>query len=174
MEWYYLKDGQQLGPISADEITQKKASGELQGTDLVWKEGMPDWLAIDTVPEFQSAAVAPQTQAASPALGGGGSPALGGALGGQPAAGGYQAPIQSYLWQSIVVTLLCCMPFGIVGIVNAAKVEGLVKKGDIAGAQTASEAAKKWTKIGFIVGLVVQLLYVGLVIIVGIADSGSY
>lgn len=172
MEWYYLKDGQQLGPVSADEVKQKKSSGELQGTDLVWKEGMADWQAISAVAEFQSAA-APQLQTSSPAPGGalGGRPALGGqsAFGGQ--AGGYQAPIQTYLWQSIVVTLLCCLPFGIVGIVNAAKVDGLIKSGNTDAARAASEAAKKWTTIGFIVGLVFQLLYVGLVVVAGLAEA---
>ena len=32
--------------------------------------------------------------------------------------------IPTYLWQSIVCTLLCCMPFGIVAIVFAAQVVG--------------------------------------------------
>ncbi len=43
-EWYYTSSNQQKGPISWDELRQLAASGILQPTDLVWKEGMLDWL----------------------------------------------------------------------------------------------------------------------------------
>ena len=42
-EWYYAKDGQQLGPVSAKELKKLADAGQLQAGDLVWKEGMPDW-----------------------------------------------------------------------------------------------------------------------------------
>ena len=38
--------------------------------------------------------------------------------------------IKSYLAESILITVLCCLPFGIVGIVYASKVSGLVAAGD--------------------------------------------
>ena len=43
-EWYYTQDNQQLGPISWDELRQKASSGLLQSSDMIWKEGMVDWL----------------------------------------------------------------------------------------------------------------------------------
>jgi hypothetical protein len=42
-EWHYTRDGQQLGPVSAAQIKQLAASGQLRPDDLVWKEGMADW-----------------------------------------------------------------------------------------------------------------------------------
>lgn len=48
---------------------------------------------------------------------------------------------QTYMWQSIVVTLLCCLPFGIAGIVNASKVSGLYAAGQYEEAQKASAQA---------------------------------
>ena len=59
-----------------------------------------------------------------------------------PAGGGGDVP--NYLVQSILVTLCCCLPFGIVAIVSAAKVNGLLASGDYEGAVKASEDAKKW------------------------------
>ena len=50
-------------------------------------------------------------------------------------------------------------PFGIVGIVNAAKVSSLFAAGNVAAAEEASKSAGKWTKWGFIVGLVVIVPY---------------
>lgn len=66
---------------------------------------------------------------------------------------------KTYLVESILVTLFCCLPFGIAGIVNAAKVESRYNNGDVEGAITASNDAAKWTKIGLIVAIVVGVLY---------------
>ena len=43
-QWYYTKGRQKVGPISADELKQLAASGQLSRTDLVWTDGMPEWI----------------------------------------------------------------------------------------------------------------------------------
>ncbi len=58
--------------------------------------------------------------------------------------------IPNYLAQAIMVTLCCCMPLGIVSIVQASKVNGLVGAGRYNEAREASEQAKKWAVIGLI------------------------
>jgi hypothetical protein len=50
----------------------------------------------------------------------------------------------SYLVWSILTTLFCCLPFGVVSIVFAAQVDSKFNSGDLAGAQRASDSAKKW------------------------------
>lgn len=67
---------------------------------------------------------------------------------------------KNWLVESILVTVFCCLPFGIVGIVNAAGVNSRYDGGDFAGADRASKEAEKWTKIGFFVGLGGIVLYV--------------
>lgn len=79
-----------------------------------------------------------------------------------------QQPPKTWLVESILVTILCCLPFGIAGIVNAANVESKFNSGDREGALRASQQAGKWTKIGFIIGLVVYLLY-GILMVLGFA-----
>jgi len=68
----------------------------------------------------------------------------------------------TYLVWSILSTILCCsllsLPFGIISIVNAAKVDSEWNKGNYAEAQKASENAKKFAIITAIVGLVVNLI----------------
>jgi len=66
---------------------------------------------------------------------------------------------KNYLVESILVTIFCCMPLGIVGIINAAKVNSEFDQGNFSEANNAAADAKKWTKIGFIAGLVVFILY---------------
>lgn len=67
-------------------------------------------------------------------------------------------PPKNWLVESILVTIFCCLPFGIVGIINASNVNSKYAMGDYAGAQVASAEAGKWTKIGFFVGLAATLL----------------
>ncbi len=69
-------------------------------------------------------------------------------------------PPKNWLIESILATLFCCLPFGIAGIVNAAKVNDLYKSGDYAGAQNASHNAAKWTRISFFIGLSVYILWI--------------
>ena len=77
-EWFYTKDGEQLGPVSSKQLSQLAASGELQPTDLVWKEGAPDWkpasivkglFAETTTPPPPVPADSAAATPASPALG---------------------------------------------------------------------------------------------------------
>jgi Predicted membrane protein len=71
-----------------------------------------------------------------------------------------QRPPKTWLVESILVTILCCLPFGIVGIINAARVESAFIRGDINQSQQYSNDAAKWTKIGFFVGLAVIIIYI--------------
>lgn len=67
--------------------------------------------------------------------------------------------IQNYLVQSILVTLCCCMPFGVVAIIYAAQVQSKLAAGDTAGAQTAANNAKLWCWLGFGFGLLGAIAY---------------
>ena len=51
-EWYYAKNNQQLGPVSLQEIRNLASTGALQPTDLVWKEGMADWIEAGAATEL--------------------------------------------------------------------------------------------------------------------------
>ena len=74
---------------------------------------------------------------------------------------------KTWLLESILVTLFCCLPLGIVGIINAANVSSKYEAGDIEGAKKASQEAAKWTKYGFIAGIIVIVLYLGFIFLIG-------
>lgn len=63
--WYYSKNGAQLGPIGPAEMESKLKAGEIATTDLVWKEGMADWLPAGKVAELQ-AVLSPPVHASEP------------------------------------------------------------------------------------------------------------
>ena len=81
-------------------------------------------------------------------------------------------PPKNWLVESILVTLFCCLPFGIAGIVFAAQVNSKWSTGDYEGARKSSMDAAKWTKIGFFVGLGVIVLY--MIAIFGLGLTGFW
>jgi hypothetical protein len=76
-----------------------------------------------------------------------------------PAVVAAPAQIPNYLVQSILVTLCCCVPAGIVAIVYAAQVNSKVAAGDFAGAQESSRLAKIWSWVGFGLGVLIGIIY---------------
>ena len=69
-------------------------------------------------------------------------------------------PIDNHLVWAILATIFCCLPFGIVSIVYAAQVNGLVAEGKFDSARQASENAKMWAWISFGIGIVPAGLFV--------------
>lgn len=71
-DWFYGKDNTQHGPVSELEIRTLISSGQINGSTIIWREGMADWIPMKDVAEFQ-ALVAPagqvqaQPQAQAPA-----------------------------------------------------------------------------------------------------------
>jgi len=76
---------------------------------------------------------------------------------------------KTWMVESILVTLFCCLIFGILGIVKASSVSSLYSAGNYAAAQQASKEAGKWVKWGFWIGFIGIALYIILVVGLGLA-----
>jgi hypothetical protein len=48
-EWHYTKDKQPHGPVNSTQLKALAASGQLLPTDLVWKDGMTQWVPAATL-----------------------------------------------------------------------------------------------------------------------------
>ena len=77
-------------------------------------------------------------------------------------------PVRPKTWlvESILITILCCLPFGIVGIVNAAKVNSLYDQGLYDESIRVSKNAKKWAMFGLIGGII-YLIFVIIIVSMG-------
>ena len=86
-----------------------------------------------------------------------------------------QAPVTVNTWliPSILVTLCCCLPLGIVSIVFAAKANSCVGQGDLAGAQDAAAKAKMWFWIALVCGFFASIIWVALQILVAVAEHAD-
>lgn len=76
-----------------------------------------------------------------------------------------------YLVLSIISTICCCIPFGIVAIVFSAKINSAVTMGNMEEARKAAKTARIWIIAAFVLGIVATILYA---IIMSMIGAGSY
>ena len=77
---------------------------------------------------------------------------------------------KNYLVESVLVTILCCLPLGIVALINSSAVNTAYENGNFAEAEEKSAAAKKWMTYGLITGAVIYVITLILwVLVVGLA-----
>ncbi len=58
--WYYAKNQQRFGPVTEEELRRLISDGTLGGSDLVWREGMPQWQTVAALlPTLRQAGAAP-------------------------------------------------------------------------------------------------------------------
>lgn len=79
-------------------------------------------------------------------------------------------PDNNLVW-SILCTVLCCLPLGIVAIIKSTSVSKLWAQGDYAGAQQAADDAKKFSIWGAGIAVALWLIYVIFIVAVGIGTS---
>lgn len=151
-------DGKEYGPVSTDTLRQWVNEGRANAQTQVQAEGSTGWVALGQVAEFSNTLSAPQTTPPSFT---------------SPGAAPVGAKIPNYLVQAILVTLCCCLPGGIAAIVYAAQVNSKQAAGDIAGAQESSNKAKMWCWISFGIGIVVNLIAVGVQVIAAMATTSN-
>jgi len=69
---------------------------------------------------------------------------------------------KNYLVESILVTIFCCLPLGVVGIVFASQVSTKYVAGDYAGAEESSKQAKKFMIWGIIAWVILIVAYLAI------------
>lgn len=152
MRKYFYTDGtNNFGPFTYEELREKNITRET----YIWFQGLGEWSLAGKVAELNDLfKLVPPPRAESNAT-------YIERILNQPipkvdndSYATRQTPPKTWLVESILATLFCCLPFGIVGIINAAKVESRFYAEDFEGATRYSDNAKKWATISFWLGLV--------------------
>jgi len=63
---HVMRDGQQFGPYTLEDVNAYLAQGTLLPTDQAWYEGAPDWMLLTQVPGVLSPGAAPVSAAVVP------------------------------------------------------------------------------------------------------------
>ncbi|MEG1648631.1 MAG: CD225/dispanin family protein [Rikenellaceae bacterium] len=161
---YFFVDvqGNQYGPVRAEYF---RVHG-IAASSLVWFEGMPHWAKASEVPFLKgfirasgvesqaqpehyhnhliskTAQMSPPTDNAKQFL---------------PLE---VDPPKNWILESVMITIFCCFPFGIVALVYALKVLPSWNRGSYAESIKASQIAGQWVKWGVMIVLVVALIYI--------------
>ncbi|MDR2512485.1 MAG: CD225/dispanin family protein [Puniceicoccales bacterium] len=156
--FFFARDGQRIGDFPKQDIPAKIASGEIRPTDLTWASGMADWQPVARIfppidndvppPLPTTSGTKPEAPLSSPAV-----------VVGISAANPVPLP-KTYLVWAILGTMFCCIPFGIVSIIYASKVESLWISGRHAEALAASKSARTWVIVTAVLGVVLNLIVV--------------
>ena len=169
MVYYIIENGQQIGPLSIEQLRSKGITGETN----VWREGMAQWGKAKDLPELASL-----LQVAPPPA----NPPYGQPYGQQPytpqpAYGQQSAQVcpENHLTKAIISTVmgfLCCgiigSIFGIISIVSANNVDKFWRSGNYDEAHRQSKKANTWANIGIIVSIVVFVLTIINAICIGL------
>lgn len=76
VQYFLVEGGATVGPFSLEQVKARLADGRSKGSDLIWKAGLANWVAIETLPEFAANNTPPPAPAppAPPAPPGGNTP----------------------------------------------------------------------------------------------------
>ncbi len=157
MAQYYYTDGKErFGPFSMEELKDKN----ITESTFVWKEGLPDWVPARNLRDLESLfpqgdAPIAQSSAASPAR------------------TAFMTPPKNWLIESVLVTIFCCLPLGIVGIILSTMVDSMWKEGHKEAAERLSAEAGRWVKVGIIAGVLMIIIYMMLMYFGVIESPGS-
>lgn len=128
-EWFYTINGQQQAhPTTISNIEGMIRSGTITSSDMVFRDGWPQWKAVSETAEFGSV-IGPPTDNSKPS---------------------------NYFVPAILSLLCCCLPFGIVSVVYASQVDPKWNSGDHDGARQAAGSAKMWFWIAFGLGMAIN------------------
>lgn len=166
-DYFYIdKDNKQQGPVPPSRLTECGITPDT----LVWCSGMSDWMPAKSVDELHDILHASQQNHATPPPHPEGN--ANGQFGGNYGQGVYTTPNpqpqrppypcpSTHLAEAVLVTICCCLPFGIVAIVKATQVNSLYAQGNYDAALLASTDAQKWVMWSLVCGLVSIFLYSG-------------
>lgn len=144
-EWFYTINGQQQAhPTTISNIEGMIRSGTITSSDMVFRDGWPQWKAVSETTEFGSV-IGPPTDNSKPS---------------------------NYFVPAILSLLCCCLPFGIVSVVYASQVDSKWNSGDHDGARQAAGSAKMWFWIAFGLGLAANVIGWGLWLVLNILAVG--
>lgn len=127
-KYYILEQGRKTGPFSFQELK----SMNIQPTTYIWTSGMKDWTEAKEIEDLSEL-----LQELPPPI----------------------PPMpSSYLWASILGSVFCCLPLGIVGIIYSTKVSDEYNRGNYEKSEEYSEKALFFSLLSVSIFIIFLLL----------------
>ena len=162
MEYWVSINNNQVGPMSLDEVIALNPSADM----LVWHPGMPDWDKAANLPELAhlfgddyeecvegepqpEQTIEEPVQEPAPKVEDVKPQPL------QETAPAEPCPPNYLVW-TVLVTVMCCVPLGVISLIYSSQVKTKYNAGDIEGAKKASSKTELWLILAFVLGLIYQ------------------
>jgi len=136
MKWYYTKNQKQQGPVTKDDLLRILNDGTLATTELAWNKEMDEWKPIQEIEMLLKTypmAEEPSTQPPRDTTTVRRRRDKGDYKIAEWAVKTYDSEPSSappnYLWQSLLITLFCCQPLGLIGLFYANRAQSLERSG---------------------------------------------
>lgn len=181
-KYYIYLNGEQVGPLSYEELQQKGITPET----YVWYEGMATWQQARELDELSllfphgntpfsntvsSIPPMPESNFGTHTNYNTGYSQSRAEFNDAPPI----VPPKNYLVWAILVTIFCCLPFGIVSIVYAAQVDRQFNLKDYRRAEQYSKNARTWAIVSAVCGCFASFIYLIAYFVCGVAlFSGAY
>lgn len=174
MVYYYVDtDGQTRGPVGLDFFKVN----HINAHSWVWHDGMPQWVEVHTVPSLRKYMRSDIAASFSTKKGivdydteRTKVPALAGISVSELDLLRSRVP-KTWLTESILITLFCCVPLGIVSIIYASRVAPYWRRGLYGESLAASSAAAMWVKLTLMVTIAIWVVYTVIWIFTPVADN---
>lgn len=189
VQWYYVHNGQQRGPISAAELARVIQSREAGPDPLVWRAGLPEWIPFSKLDpqslavELQFPSPSSQPMQVGTPVGSGRVPAAPGGVLTYLTPAGELANLSSkdartsMVLGIISVSLLpfyCCSIFGLVAMIGSLVCGILAVKFARKGGETIRTGNAVAGKVCGIIGIVSAAIYIivlTIIIVVVVLDA---
>ena len=157
-EYYYLTpDNQRVGPFTLNDLICQSINAQT----LIWRNGLLQWTSARQVPEV--AALLANTPPPIPSESTGEGPRCCPPYGDQTSRNNLPECPETYLVWSILATVLCCLPFGIVAVYESTQVEKYYYRQDYVNAEKASKRARNWCWASLLSVVLIVAVYCGLI-----------
>ncbi len=147
MEYYIYNNNEAKGPFSVELLEKYR----IPANTLVSSENGTEWVEASTVIELRGAI----DDVATPTI-------LTNQYDSQQqnSTTAFEPSPKNWLVESIISMLFCCLPFGLISLIYATKVDNLYAKRDYDGAKKASDSAKLWFNMSWVTGLIITIIYI--------------
>ncbi len=144
--FYVDADGQQIGPSTIEDLRDK---GVITPSTLMWSSGMKDWQPANNIVEVRIALLSGSSAVPPPLSSAPNITSQSDKMGEKP---------HSWLVESVIATLLCFV-LSIVGIIYAARVDGLWARGEYDAARSSAKTAKTLFFVSVGVGILIFIFW---------------
>lgn len=163
MLYYFIdSDGTAKGPVGLDHFK----NNHINGHSWVWHDGLPQWVEAHTIPSIRKYMRSDLPLSFSSKKEGidyekerVNIPSLGTLPKSDLDILRSRVP-KTWLAEAILITIFCCIPFGVVGIIYASRVAPYWRRGLYGESIYASNSAAFWVKLTIVLTIFIWVIYI--------------